>query len=68
MASENHLRRAYEMLTVMGIENFAERVPRELQATGATVRRRGLTPVVELAARRARCAGWGLWLSSRSGS
>jgi hypothetical protein len=47
------LRRAYEMLTAMGIEAFADRARRELQATGETVRKRDVTMVIELTAQEA---------------
>ena len=45
--AREHLRHAYEMLTAMGIEAFAERARRELQATGETVRRRSVTQAIE---------------------
>jgi DNA-binding CsgD family transcriptional regulator len=35
-----HLRAAHEMLVELGIEGFAERARRELEATGATLRKR----------------------------
>jgi DNA-binding CsgD family transcriptional regulator len=35
-----HLRAAYDMLTAMGMQAFAERARRELAATGATARKR----------------------------
>jgi DNA-binding CsgD family transcriptional regulator len=54
--AREHLRRAHEMLTAMGIEAFAERARRELQATGETVRRRSLTPAIELTAQEAQIA------------
>lgn len=38
--ARGHLRSAYEMLTDMGAEAFAERARRELVATGETLRRR----------------------------
>src|SRR5689334_6235419 len=46
--ARQQLRRAYEMLTAMGIEAFADRARRELQATGETVRKRDVTRVIEL--------------------
>ena len=54
--AREHLRRAYEMLTAMGIEAFAERARRELQATGETVRKRSVTEAVELTAQEAQIA------------
>ena len=42
------LRTAYEMLTDMGIEAFAERARNELQATGETVRKRTVESYAEL--------------------
>ena len=54
--AREHLRRAYEMLTAMGIEAFAERARRELQATGETVRRRTVTQAIELTAQEAQIA------------
>jgi DNA-binding CsgD family transcriptional regulator len=38
--ARDQLRTAYEMLTAMGIDGFAERARRELLATGETVRKR----------------------------
>jgi DNA-binding CsgD family transcriptional regulator len=40
--ARSHLRSAYEMLTDMGAEAFAERARRELVATGETLRRRSV--------------------------
>ena len=54
--AREHLRRAYEMLTAMGVEGFAERARRELQATGEAVRKRGVTTVIELTAQEAQIA------------
>ncbi|TYB68956.1 AAA family ATPase [Nonomuraea sp. PA05] len=54
---------AYEALSGMGAEAFAERARRELQATGETVRRRGVEERVALTAQEAqiaRLAGDGL--------
>jgi DNA-binding CsgD family transcriptional regulator len=52
-----HLRRAHEMLAAMGVEGFAERARRELQATGETVRKRSVaTTVTELTAQEAQIA------------
>ena len=56
--ARQHLRRAYEMLAAMGVEGFAERARRELQATGETVRKRSVaTTVIELTAQEAQIAG-----------
>jgi DNA-binding NarL/FixJ family response regulator len=44
------------MLTAMGIEAFADRARRELQATGETVRKRDVTTVIELTAQEAQIA------------
>jgi DNA-binding CsgD family transcriptional regulator len=54
--ARQQLRRAYEMLTAMGIEGFAERARRELQATGEAVRKRGVTKAIELTAQEAQIA------------
>jgi DNA-binding CsgD family transcriptional regulator len=54
--ARRELRRAYEMLTAMGAEAFAERARRELQATGETVRRRTVAAVAELTAQEAQIA------------
>ena len=54
--AREHLRRAYKMLTAMGIEAFAERARRELQATGETVRRRTVAQAIELTAQEAQIA------------
>jgi DNA-binding CsgD family transcriptional regulator len=47
---------AYEMLSAMGIEGFAERAHRELLATGATVRKRNVETHVDLTAQEAQIA------------
>ncbi|HEX6524658.1 MAG TPA: LuxR C-terminal-related transcriptional regulator, partial [Streptosporangiaceae bacterium] len=54
--AREHLRRAYEMLTAMGIEAFAERARRELQATGETVRKRSVIQAIELTGQEAQIA------------
>ena len=54
--ARQQLRRAYEMLTAMGIEGFAERARRELQATGEAVRKRSVTRAIELTAQEAQIA------------
>jgi DNA-binding CsgD family transcriptional regulator len=55
--ARQQLRRAYEMLTAMGVEAFAERARRELQATGETVRKRAIvTTATELTAQEAQIA------------
>jgi len=50
------LRTAHDMLSAMGIEAFAERARRELQATGATVRKPTVQTVSELTAQEAHIA------------
>ncbi len=54
--AREQLRTAYEMLTAMGIEGFAERARRELLATGETVRKRTVDAVAELTAQEAHIA------------
>jgi DNA-binding CsgD family transcriptional regulator len=51
--ARQQLRRAYEMLAAMGVEAFAERARRELQATGATVGKHTGTTLTELTAQEA---------------
>ena len=46
--AREQLRDAYEMLTAMGMEGFAERARRELLATGETVRKRTTETADEL--------------------
>ena len=61
--AREQLRTAYQMLTAMGIEGFADRARRELLATGETVRKRTVDTVNELTAQEAhiaRLAGDGL--------
>ncbi len=50
------LRTAYDLLTAMGIEAFAERARRELLATGETVRKRTVETAGELTAQEAHIA------------
>ena len=60
--ARDQLRVAYEMLTAMGAEGFAERARRELQATGQTVRKQNVETRDELTAQEtqiARLAGDG---------
>jgi DNA-binding NarL/FixJ family response regulator len=47
------LRTAYDMLTAIGMEAFAERARRELTATGETVRKRRIETVTALTAQEA---------------
>ncbi|HEY2173479.1 MAG TPA: LuxR C-terminal-related transcriptional regulator [Mycobacteriales bacterium] len=54
--AREQLRIAYDMLTAMGIQGFAERARRELQATGETVRRRTVDTVNELTPQEAEIA------------
>jgi DNA-binding CsgD family transcriptional regulator len=51
--AREQLRTAYAMLDAMGIEGFAERARRELQATGATARKRTVETREELTAQEA---------------
>src|SRR5229473_2614084 len=46
-------RAAYQMLTAMGMDGFAERARRELLATGETVRKRTVETLTDLTAREA---------------
>ncbi|HEY6496063.1 MAG TPA: helix-turn-helix transcriptional regulator, partial [Trebonia sp.] len=48
--ARGQLRAAYEMLTAMGMDGFAERARRELLATGGAVHKRDVTAAVELTA------------------
>ena len=60
--AREQLRGAYEMLTAMGIQGFADRARRELLATGETVRKRTAETAAELTAQEmqiARLAGDG---------
>jgi DNA-binding CsgD family transcriptional regulator len=54
--ARDQLRIAYDMLTSMGVEAFAERARHELLATGETVRRRTVETVTELTAQEAHIA------------
>jgi DNA-binding CsgD family transcriptional regulator len=54
--ARDQLLRAHEMLSAMGIEAFAERARRELQAAGETVRKRNVAEAVELTAQEAQIA------------
>jgi DNA-binding CsgD family transcriptional regulator len=54
--AREHLREAYEMLTAMGVEGFAERARRELLATGETVRKRRVETTGDLTAQEAQIA------------
>jgi DNA-binding CsgD family transcriptional regulator len=56
MDAREQLRRAYEMLTMMGIKGFAARARRELLATGETVRKRTVETAGELTAQEAQIA------------
>ncbi|GGU24070.1 helix-turn-helix transcriptional regulator [Lentzea flava] len=48
--ARDHLRTAHEMLVACGMQSFAERAWRELQATGETARKRTAEPTDELTA------------------
>ena len=54
--AREQLREAYEMLTVMGVEGFAERARRELLATGENARRRRVETTCDLTAQEAQIA------------
>jgi DNA-binding CsgD family transcriptional regulator len=54
--AREQLRAAYEMFVTMGADGFAERVGRELAATGATVRKRAVETRDELTPQEARIA------------
>jgi DNA-binding CsgD family transcriptional regulator len=54
--ARDQLRVAYEMLSGMGVEAFAERARRELLATGQTVRRRNVDARTDLTAQEAHVA------------
>jgi DNA-binding CsgD family transcriptional regulator/tetratricopeptide (TPR) repeat protein len=61
--AREQLRIAHEMFTAMGLEAFAQRAARELDATGATARKRTVESTDQLTAREAqiaRLAGDGL--------
>ncbi|HLK79622.1 MAG TPA: AAA family ATPase [Streptosporangiaceae bacterium] len=54
--AREHLRAAYEMLTAMGIQGFAERGRRELLATGQNVRKRKAETTSDLTVQEAQIA------------
>ncbi len=54
--AREQLRAAYQMLTAMGMEGFAERARRELLATGETVRKRTVETLTDLTAQEAQIA------------
>ena len=54
--AREQLRPAYQMLTAMGMEAFAERARRELLATGETVRKRTVETLTDLTAQEAQIA------------
>ena len=54
--ARTQLRAAYDMLSTMGAEAFAERARRELLATGGTVRKRTVETVSELTAQESHIA------------
>jgi DNA-binding CsgD family transcriptional regulator len=54
--AREQLRVAYQMLTAMGFEGFAERARRELLATGETVRKRTVETASEFTAQEAQIA------------
>jgi DNA-binding CsgD family transcriptional regulator len=54
--AREQLRAAYQMLTAMGMEGFAERARRELLATGETVRKRTVETLTDLTPQEAQIA------------
>jgi DNA-binding CsgD family transcriptional regulator len=54
--AREQLRTAHEMFTAMGIEAFAQRAARELEATGGTARKRSVESLDQLTAREAQIA------------
>jgi len=54
--AREHLRAAHQMLTVMGIDGFAERARRELLSTGETVHKYTAETAAELTAQEAQIA------------
>jgi len=54
--ARGHLRTAHEMLAAMGVDAFADRARRELQATGETVRKRTVETRETLTAQEAQIA------------
>jgi DNA-binding CsgD family transcriptional regulator len=56
MDAREHLRSAYERLSGIGADAFAERARRELSATGETVRKRTVDTRVVLTAQEAQIA------------
>ena len=54
--ARDQLRTAYEMLTALGIDGFAERARRELLATGETVRKRTVETAGQLTGQEAQIA------------
>ncbi|MGW7544281.1 AAA family ATPase [Streptomyces sp. NPDC054770] len=56
MDAREQLRTAYEMMTAMGMEGFAERARRELLATGETVRKRTVDTANRLTAQEGQIA------------
>jgi DNA-binding CsgD family transcriptional regulator len=54
--AREQLRTAHDMLDAMGMDAFAERARRELQATGETARKRTVETAVELTAQEAQVA------------
>ncbi|MEU8615145.1 LuxR C-terminal-related transcriptional regulator, partial [Actinoplanes sp. NPDC048791] len=54
--AREHLRTAFEMLSAMGVEGFAERARRELAATGETARKRVMETHLELTAQERQIA------------
>ena len=56
IGAREQLRAAYQLLTGMGMEGFAERARRELLATGEAVRKRTVDTLIDLTAQEAQIA------------
>jgi DNA-binding CsgD family transcriptional regulator len=54
--AREHLRTAYDMFSTMGAEAFAERVARELRATGERARKRSVDTTLQLTPQQAQIA------------
>jgi DNA-binding CsgD family transcriptional regulator len=54
--ARDQLRTAYQMFEAMGVEAFAARARRELQAAGETARKRTVAAMLELTAQEAQVA------------
>jgi DNA-binding CsgD family transcriptional regulator len=54
--ARGHLRTAYDQLSALGMDGFAERASRELSATGETVRKRSADTMLDLTPQEAQIA------------